>query len=171
MELRIRFDDDRFADNTVEIHLPVVKYLFPDARLLWVRLPADASSLEFGRILAETAEGLGRRTVAVGSTDLTHYGPNYGFAPMGSGKAALAWVREVNDRAFLDAVLAFDAEGVLFRGEEKRAACSTGAVLGAMGYALSRGASVSRLAAYGTSADCSPGPSFVGYGAVVFAAA
>lgn len=168
LERRIRFDDDRFADNTVEIQLPIVKYLFPDARLLWVRLPANASSLEFGRILAETAAALGRRTVAVGSTDLTHYGANYGFAPMGSGPAALAWVREVNDRSFLDAVMAFDAEEVLVRGEGNRAACSTGAVLGAMGYAVARGARVSNLMAYGTSADSFPGPSFVGYGSVVF---
>jgi AmmeMemoRadiSam system protein B len=169
---------DRYQDNTVEILLPMVRYFFPRSRLLWVRFPAEAASLEAGEAVARIAALLNRQTVVLGSTDLTHYGDNYGFSPRGRGKKALDWVREVNDAAFIQAVLEGDAAKVLRRAEEDRSACSAGAVLGAMGFARSAGAGKARLLAYGTSADAAASEdaaagdedavpdSFVGYGAL-----
>jgi AmmeMemoRadiSam system protein B len=159
---------DRYQDNTVEILLPMVRYYFPRSRLLWIRLPAETASLEAGEAIARTAALLNRKTVVLGSTDLTHYGDNYGFSPRGRGKEALDWVREVNDAAFIRAVLEGDGEGILRRAEEDLSACSAGAVLGALGFARSAGGGKARLLAYGTSADADsrvPG-SFVGYGAL-----
>lgn len=162
--------EDRYADNTVEVLLPMVKYFFPSSRLLWARLPADSSSLRAGELLARGAAELGRKVAVLGSTDLTHYGDNYGFALRGRGQKALDWVREVNDRGFIDAALAGDAEGILRRGEGGRAACSAGAVLGALGFARAAGASGAELLAYGTSAadGTPPPPSFVGYAALAW---
>jgi AmmeMemoRadiSam system protein B len=162
--------EDRYRDNTVEVFLPLVRYFFPRARLLWVRLPAEAGSLRSGEALARAALDLGRTVLAVGSTDLTHYGDNYGFAPHGRGRAALDWVRRVNDRSFIDAVLAGNAEETLARAEGDRSACSAGAVLGALGFARARGAGRAELLAYGTSADGDPvpPPSFVGYASLAW---
>ena len=36
---------DRLADNTVEIQLPFVKYYFPDAEIIWLRMPPDFKKL------------------------------------------------------------------------------------------------------------------------------
>ncbi|MDR3122829.1 MAG: AmmeMemoRadiSam system protein B [Treponema sp.] len=159
---------DRSGDNTVEVLVPMAHYRFPRAKLLWLRFPADKSAFDAGRELARVAARLGRKLAVLGSTDLTHYGENYGFSPRGEGEAALAWVREVNDAGFIEAVRSGDPDGILRRAEEDRSACSAGAVLGALGFALERGAGNARLAAYGTSADQSPGEvpaSFVGYAA------
>jgi AmmeMemoRadiSam system protein B len=162
---------DRYRDNTVEVLVPMVHFFFPRARLLALRLPADSSSWETGMLLAGEAGALGRKLVVLGSTDLTHYGTNYGFCPKGRGKAALEWVREVNDRRFIQAVLAGDRAAVLERAEGEFSACSAGAVLGVLGFAAGAAPGfVPRLLAYGTSADGeaeTPG-SFVGYGGIGF---
>jgi AmmeMemoRadiSam system protein B len=162
---------DRYQDNTVEVLLPMVRYFFPKARLLWVRFPAELRAFEAGKILAETAGALGRRLVVAGSTDLTHYGDNYGFSPAGRGKKALDWVREVNDAAFIRAVLSGDPGEVLRRAGEDSSACSAGAVLGAMGFARSSGAGGPELLEYCTSAGAPEGEipdSFVGYASISF---
>ena len=163
---------DRYKDNTVEVLLPMVHYFFPKADLLWLRFPAELSSFEAGKILAETSQNLGRRIAVLASTDLTHYGVNYGFSPRGRGKPALDWVKEVNDADFIAAVLEGDPSLVLKQAEENSSACSAGAVLGALGFTAAMGETPRRLLDYRTSADADGEgeipDSFVGYAAVAF---
>jgi hypothetical protein len=161
---------DRYNDNTVEILLPMVHFFFPKAALLWLRFPAEELSFEAGKLLDISARALGRRIVVLASADLTHYGENYGFSPKGRGKPALEWVKNVNDAAFIDAILEKNPSLVLERAEKDLSSCSAGAVLGALGFASSQG-KTARLLEYKTSADVSgdedPG-SFVGYAAIKF---
>jgi MEMO1 family protein len=167
-------EEDGYRDNTVEVLLPLVKRFFPTARLVWLRVPNDSRSQGFGSLVALKAAALGRKAVAIGSTDLTHYGPDYGFCPKGLGKAALQWVREVNDKSIVDAFLAMDGEAALKAGEERQAACSAGAAAAAIAFAREKGAAESRLLGYGTSADRMDGRAaedpeqFVGYCAMSF---
>jgi len=172
-EKRIPATPDRYQDNTVEVLLPIVRYFFPESKLLWLRFPAELSSFDAGKILAETAADLGRRIVVLSSTDLTHYGRNYGFSPKGMGKPALEWVKKNNDAAFINAVLEGEPSAVLERADEDRSACSSGAVIGALGFATQIGKKA-RLLEYSTSADVIPSEgdeipdSFVGYAAISF---
>ena len=158
---------DKYPDNTVEVLLPMVRFFMPKASLLWVRLPADMSSFDAGKTLAGAAKALGRNIAVLASTDLTHYGPNYGYAPKGCGPQALKWVKEINDRKFIEAVESGDPQAVLERAESDLSSCSAGAVLGAMGYAAAINAGPARLLEYGTSADATAEipDSFVGYAA------
>jgi len=174
---QVSFGSDRYADNTVEVLLPMVHYFFPNASLLWLRFPADISSFEAGILLEEAASSLGRKLAVIASTDLTHYGANYGFSPKGRGKPALEWVKQVNDAAFIAAVLEKNPSLVLKRAEEDSSACSAGAVLGALGFAASlvqepAGNLKARLLDYRTSADVGDSEnvpdSFVGYAAITF---
>jgi AmmeMemoRadiSam system protein B len=164
--------EDRFRDNTVEVLLPMVRYFFSDARLLWLRLPADMTSFEAGKAVSRAAAKLGRKINVVASTDLTHYGRNYSFSPQGTGPAALRWVREINDAAFIKAVESGNSGEALRRAEKDFSACSAGAVLGAMGFAEETGLNRARLLEYGTSADTREDgevpDSFVGYAAMAF---
>lgn len=164
---------DRYQDNTVEVLLPMVNYFFPHSELLWLRFPAEIDSFDAGKILAECAVSTGRKIVVLASTDLTHYGSNYGFSPMGRGKAALEWVKNVNDAAFISAVLEGDPNLVLERANKDFSSCSAGAVLGALGFAAEEGLTERRLLDYRTSADMKDDftgtdvpDSFVGYAAI-----
>jgi AmmeMemoRadiSam system protein B len=162
-------EEDRYRDNTVEVLLPMVRFFFPKAALLWIRLPAGAASEKTGMALAKAVAELNRKVSVIASTDLTHYGANYCFSPKGSGKAALAWMRDVNDAAFINAVESGSCGEVLNRAERDHSACSAGAVLGAMGFAKALGTGGFRLLEYGTSADMQQGEvpdSFVGYAAM-----
>ena len=163
---------DRYQDNTVEVLLPMVHHFFPRAGLLWLRFPAEMSSFQAGKLLAESAGKLGRRIAVLASADLTHYGENYGFSPKGRGKSALEWVEKVNDANFITAVLDGDPSRALKHAGEDSSSCSAGAVLGAMGFAAFLGKTKTRLLDYRTSAavaddDEIPG-SFVGYATISF---
>jgi len=163
--------EDSFPDNTVEVLLPMARFFFPKALLLWMRLPENMSSFEAGKTLATVAARQGRKLAVVASADLTHYGPNYGFTPMGTGPEALRWVEEVNDRRFIEAVEAGNPAEMLERARTECSSCSAGAVLGAMGFAQASGIGPAQLLEYGTSADVeknSPKVSFVSYAAFAF---
>jgi AmmeMemoRadiSam system protein B len=163
--------EDNYRDNTVEVLLPMVRYFFPEAKLLWLRLPAEKKSFECGKFISQAAAGLKRKVNVLASNDLTHYGRNYGFLPQGTGKQALDWVRNVNDANFIKAVESGDIDEVLRRVNKDSSSCSAGAVLGAMGFAEAEGLGKARLLEYGTSADIlnEENPdSFVGYAAMVF---
>src|SRR5690606_26198783 len=95
----------RHVDNAVELHLPFVRRFFPRARLLVIGVAASERALALGRAVGERVREAGRDAVFVGSTDLTHYGPNYAFAPVGGGEAAVRLVCTVNDAGFLVALL------------------------------------------------------------------
>jgi len=164
--------EDHYPDNTVEVLLPMARFFCPDALLLWVRFPAALCAFEAGKAIAAAADDLGRSVAVVASTDLTHYGVNYGFMPHGSGPEALRWMKEVNDRNFIDAVESGDPAAVLERAQNDSSSCSAGAVLGAMGFAAARDLGPAHLIEYTTSADVEGNAkipdSFVGYGAFVF---
>jgi len=174
-EKRIPTTPDNYQDNTVEVLLPMAHYFFPESKLLWLRFPAELSSYEAGKILADTAVRLDKRIVVLSSTDLTHYGRNYGFSPRGMGKPALEWVKKSNDAAFINAILAGDASFTLKRAEADSSACSAGAVLGALGFASLKGKKA-KLLEYSTSAEVTGDAiddddipdSFVGYAAISF---
>jgi AmmeMemoRadiSam system protein B len=160
----------------------MVKHFFPAAKLLWTRFPAEISSFKAGKTLAAAAAALGRRVKVLGSTDLTHDGPTYGFSPQGTGRAALEGVKTVNDRRFIEAVIEGNPAEVLARAENEYSACSAGAVLGVLGFAAGSGTGrdggtsqaggyTAELLEYRTSADAESGEppaSFVGYGAFGF---
>lgn len=166
--------EDRYRDNTIEVLLPMVHYFFPEAKLVWLRLPSEINSLETGKCISQITAKLNRKVNVIGSTDLTHYGANYGFSPQGGGKEAMRWVRDVNDAGFIQAVEAGDSGEVLYRAEHNFAACSAGAVLGTMGFAEAQGLAGAKLLGYATSADAAADgsgnvpDSFVGYAAFVF---
>jgi AmmeMemoRadiSam system protein B len=163
----IRIESDRAADNTVEIQLPILRALYPAARVLWLRAPASEDSIRLGEALAGAAASLGRSFVCLGSTDLTHYGPDYDFEPEGRGPEAEAWARDRSDKSFIDALLDMDAPRALARGEAG-AACSSGAAAAALSFAAARGAAKPRLLAYAQSLELRRASSFVGYCALGF---
>lgn len=160
--------EDRYGDNTVEIQLPFIKYLFPDTRVLSFRAAPARESIELGRAIRLAAEKSGRQVAVIGSTDLTHYGNNYGFQPAGEGKTALKWVKEINDRGFIERMLEMNGEEALRHARENHSACSAGGAVAALAFARQSGYTRSRLLRYLTSYDVHPSESFVGYAGIIY---
>jgi hypothetical protein len=164
----VRKESPTSGDNTVEIQLAMVKYFFPRAKLVAIRSPLSMKAETLGREVAEVAKKTGISIVAIGSTDLTHYGPNYGFLSKGIGPASVKWVKEENDKGFIERALKMDATGLLKHALENDSACSGGAALSAMATSKALGAEKGVLLDYYTSYDIMPDESFVGYAGIVY---
>jgi len=159
---------DRFnPDNTIELQLPFIKYFFADTKIVAIGVPPSRSSLEIGKSVIGLANEMDLTAKVIGSTDLTHYGSNYGFTSKGRGQKAVDWVRNENDRRVIDAMLALEPEKVISEALASQNACCSGAAAAAIEAAKNLGASQADEIAYATSYDKSPGDSFVGYVGIV----
>ncbi|GBC63317.1 AmmeMemoRadiSam system protein B [Desulfonema ishimotonii] len=165
---RIETPERFISDNTIELQLPFVKYFFRSSKVLAIGVPPADQTLDIAYSVVEIAEQLGHRVRVIGSTDLTHYGANYNFAPRGSGAEALDWVCNENDRKFIDALTAMNPAEIIREGLAHQNACCAGAAAAAVAAARKLGAKRARTVAYATSHDKHPGDSFVGYVGMVF---
>jgi AmmeMemoRadiSam system protein B len=155
-------------DNTIELQLPFIKYFFENVRIVAMGVPPAESSLAIGRAVVDIAKRLDVNIKVIGSTDLTHYGPNYGFVSKGAGHDALDWVRRQNDRRIIDLMLDMDAEKVIDEALTSHNACCAGAAATAIQSAKHLGAIKAEAIAYATSYDKNPADSFVGYVGILF---
>jgi len=163
IETSTHFEDD----NTIELQLPFVKYFFKNAKLVPIGAPPNKESLDLAKKMANISKEIGRSVVVIGSTDLTHYGPNYGFMPAGTGTSALEWSKE-NDKRVIDKMLKMDPEGVIEEALRNHNACCPGACASAISMAKELGAKGGEMLMYATSYDKSPSSSFVGYVGIVY---
>lgn len=160
---------DHFTpDNTIELQLPFIKYFFKTSRLIPIGAPPSPVSLDIARTLAAMAQEENISLKMVGSTDLTHYGPNYGFAPSGSGSRAVSWVKNQNDQNIIDRILAMDPEIVIAEALASQNACCSGAAAAAIAGVQFLGATRGQLLGYSSSYDKHPSDSFVGYAGLLF---
>ena len=160
---------DRVPDNTVEIQLPFVKNFFPSAEIIWLRMPPEAEKVrKISSILTSFENESGKKISVIGSTDLTHYGINYGFMTHGTGEKALSWVKNVNDRNYIDLLLEYKIDESLTHSKSERSACSAGGAALAASFAHGSGCSEAELLYYYTSNDIYPSDSFVGYAGIIY---
>ena len=164
-------------EHSIEVQVPFVQHLFPDAMIAPVMVPPAEFAVMLGEYVAEVikrASQGGKKIVCIGSTDLTHYGPKYGFDPMGIGPKAIAWAKEVNDKEFIDFALAMKAEQILHTAMKDQNACGAGAAAAVVSMAKELGKTKGVLLAhthsnevmekrFGESSDES-----VGYAGIVF---
>ena len=164
--------DDRAhaSEHAIEVQAPLLRYMLPDAHFLPVAVPPDASALSFGDVLASVVEDDERRVVVVASSDLTHYGDAYGFAPGGTAEKGMAWAK-ANDEALLENVTRLDPEGVLEHAHRKRSACGAGALACAMTTVKALGAREGQVLQRTSSHEEEPdreSEMWVGYASAVF---
>jgi AmmeMemoRadiSam system protein B len=155
-------------DNTVELQLPFIKYFFKDVTIVAMGVPPARRSLEIGQAIVDIATRMDLKIKILGSTDLTHYGHNYGFVSKGTGIQAVEWVKRENDRRVIDTMLTMEPEQVINEALANQNACCAGAAATAIASGKALGAEKADTIAYATSYDKSPGDSFVGYVGIVF---
>lgn len=163
------------GEHSIEVQIPFIQYLFPQAQIVPILMPLSGSEVQFGaevgRLLTSLQE---KKTVCVASTDLTHYGPRYGFCPQGIGSEAIEWAHQVNDRQFIDLALQMKADQIVPAACENQNACGPAAAAALVAAAKAMGASQPVLLAHTNSRDVmlrkfrQPSEESVGYAAIVF---
>ncbi|MBF0451061.1 MAG: AmmeMemoRadiSam system protein B [Candidatus Magnetomorum sp.] len=157
-----------YQDNTIELQLPLIKYFFPDAKIVAMGVPPGPTSIDIGKMVVKYAKQLGVTIKVLGSTDLTHYGPHYGMTSKGRGRDAVNWVRYENDRRIVELMMDLEPEKVIQEAMINKNACCSGAVAAAIAAARQLGATESESLVYATSYDKSPSDSFVGYAGIIY---
>ncbi len=167
-KVEVKKENPSSGDNTIEIQLAMIKYFFPDTKLLAIRPPFSTKAIEVGREIAQTAREKGFSILAIGSTDLTHYGPNYGFLTKGTGPVSVEWVKNVNDKGFIDCAVKMDAKGLIDHALKNSSACSAGAAASVIATCEALGSKKGILLDYYTSYDVMRDDSFVGYAGIIY---
>lgn len=162
-------------EHSIEVELPFLHHWLNSVRILPVMVRPGPWAEEVGRACAAAAEKLNRRTAFVASTDLTHYGPSFGFEPQGRGEEGFRWAKEVNDRRFIQLLKEMNAAAVVPEVAVHQNACGAGAVAATIAAARAMGASHYQELRHTTSAEQAiefePNPvDSVGYEAGIFTA-
>jgi len=157
-----------YQDNTIELQMPLIKYFFPNAKVLAMGVPPNPASIEIGKAVVKYANQLNINLKILGSTDLTHYGPNFGMTPKGRGRDAINWVRYENDRRIIELMLELETEKVISEALNNKNACCAGGAAAAIAAVQQLGATESESLVYATSYDKSPSDSFVGYAGIIY---
>lgn len=158
-------------EHSLEVQVPFIQVMFPKAKILPITVPPDENAHRFGERLGEALHDEQDRVIVLGSSDLTHYGPNYNFTPKGLGDAALQWVKEQNDKAVIDLALGLHADRIVPRTTADHSACGAGAIAATAACCWALGCARGTLLHYTTSHDVMPErkmQSFVGYAAIAY---
>lgn len=165
-------DDPRAhgGEHAIEVQLPFLKHLFPNARLVPISVSPDESAVPLGRRVGEILKDFSRPVAVIGSTDLTHYGDVYRFTPAGYGTRAHEWVRS-NDARILQLAEEMKASEIIPEARQHQNACGPGAMAATIAAAQVLGARCGHLLEYTTSYDVVPEEEFrmaVGYAGLLF---
>ena len=120
--------DAHRTEHSIEVQVPFIQHLFGEAKIVPIIVPSAEFDLELGSDIAKIiTEAKDKRIVCIASTDLTHYGPSYGFTPAGVGQAGIDWAKQVNDKEFIDLALKMEPHKLLETAVEHGSACGPGA--------------------------------------------
>lgn len=162
-------------EHSLEVQLPLVQRVFPGVRIVPIMVPHTPAASEVGEAVARTIEVYDYNALVVGTTDLTHYGPQYGLTHRGVGAEANAWAKTENDQRFIDLVCAMRSTEVVAEANARKNACNAGAVAATMRATLALGASRGILLTHATSSEVATklgtaeSENSVGYCGIVFA--
>ena len=117
------------SEHSIEVQVPFIQSLFPNAKIVPIMVSPSSAAVEFGSETGEVIKKItSKKIVCIASTDLTHYGPRYGFFPEGAGDKGIEWAKNVNDQNFIDLAVSMKPDQLLESGESNMSACGPGAV-------------------------------------------
>jgi len=162
-------------EHSIEVQVPFIQHLFGEAKILPILTPPMEQAVALGTSVGDIiGADENKKIVCIGSTDLTHYGPRYGFTPMGTGAEALKWADRVNDQKFIDLALKLESQSLLTSAAENCNACGAGAVAATVAAAKKLGKTKGLLLAHTNSNKVmlrkmgTTSAESVGYAAIVF---
>lgn len=162
-------EDAHINEHSIEVLVPFIQHFFPQAKLVPIMIPVQDSAFQIGKKIADICKD--KKTVAIASTDLTHYGTRFGFSPKGTGIESLEWVKKENDKRIIDLMLDLEDDKIIKEVRQNNNACGAGAIAATLAFAKEQGKSTGQLLDYTTSWDIYPQgqiDNFVGYSGIVF---
>jgi AmmeMemoRadiSam system protein B len=161
-------------EHSIEVQIPFIQHLFAGAKILPILTPPSKQSISLGEVIGDIIKKQQKKIICIGSTDLTHYGPRYGFAPKGTGAGALQWASKVNDKEFINFAVGMQPQELLASAAENLNACGPGAAAAAVAVAKKLGKTKGVLLAHTNSNEVMlqkmgyGSEDAVGYAAIVF---
>lgn len=165
-----RSEEAHEHEHSIEVQMPLLKHFFPHARAVPIAVVPDATAPRLGGIIGEFIDKNDVDAVVVGTTDLTHYGDAYMFAPSGYGPEAHEWMKQ-NDARIIELAESMKAEDIVPEANENMNACGAGAMAATVAAARAMKCSKGLTVEYTTSYDVIPEREFrmaVGYVGMVF---
>lgn len=163
------------CEHSIEVNVPFIKYRFPNATILPIIMPPCDSIIDIAEDIAECLSALTEREiVCIGSSDLTHYGADYGFTPAGKGEKGCKWAKEVNDKSLIDTILKMDYPLAMSKAMSSSSACGPASIAATIAAAKKLGADKSALLCHTHSREimmekfASESSSSVGYAGIIF---
>ncbi len=150
-------------EHSIEVQLPFLQAKMQNFKIVPITVSSGLSTKTYAELAEAIKESVkGKRALVIASSDFTHYGEMYGFAPKCDN--ANKWVHGT-DKKVIDAILAHDTEKFIDLAG-KTTVCGAGAIATLMHYAKGR---KGKLVDYRTSFDVSGDENIiVGYGGIVF---
>jgi hypothetical protein len=170
--------DDPWAheqEHSIEVQVGLIQHRFADARLVPILVRPTDQAEAIGRAVGRVAAAYESDVVFIGSSDLTHYGPRFGFTPQGAGVEGFRWAKEVNDRRIIEQILELRAGSVVAEARTHGNACGGGAIAATIAACQELGVTQAHLLGHTTSAEVvgdvmtNAFDGAVGYAAVLFA--
>lgn len=128
-------------EHALEVVLPFLQVAFgEELRIVPCMIPPARRAEQWGRDLGELISNWPEPVLIVVSSDLTHYGADFGLTVAGSTSAGIQWAHEVNDQMVLDQVTAMSPESVVTTCQQYQCACGGGAIAAGMAAAKVLGA-------------------------------
>ncbi|OQY00561.1 MAG: AmmeMemoRadiSam system protein B [Desulfobacteraceae bacterium 4572_130] len=155
-------------ENTIELQLPFIKFFFPEVSIVPIGVPPASIAVNIGESTVKVAKKFGINIILIGSTDLTHYGPDFGFIPKGLGEKAYNWVKQENDKKAVNAILEMNPLKIIEQSFENHNLCCSGAVAATVAGAKKMNAVKGIKLDYGSSYEKKSENSFVGYTGILF---
>lgn len=161
------FQPDRKPDNTIEVQLPLIRAVLGEIPIVPIRVPPVIMSLDLIDSIVDIISEKKLKAAVLGSTDLTHYGLNYGFIPDESLVDPLQWVKD-SDFKILQSMKELDSKSILKQAISDHSACSAGAAACSAAYAQKMNVQKGEILQYDTSYTKHRANTFVGYGSVIY---
>lgn len=159
-------DDDATAhsrEHSIEVQLPFVQYIGGEKFVpICMGMQDQETAQEVGTAIAEAASD--KKVGILASSDLTHFGPGYGFLP--TMEDPLQWMKKI-DGQILSGIEKMSPE-IVYEASGKTTACGYGCISAMIISCQRLGLKNPQILKYRTSYDVSRDKSFiVGYGAAV----
>ncbi len=160
-------EDAHSHEHSIEVQIPFLQFACKNPKIVPIIAGEGMPPEKIGSAVAAAAKELGRKIIIIASSDFTHYGPAYGYAPF--GKDAREKMEKL-DMGAVQKITALDSKGFISYVKKHDATiCGRMPIASVIEAVKLMGSAKASLLKYYTSGDISAeSGNSVGYASIVF---